>query len=97
QPPGIDIPIADMDAHQTIVSVVLPAKSNAETPTNAASEGRSAAMRREISRSAVAATITLESVHHARVSAESRSSALRSTRFRKAASPASDTPTHFRS
>ena len=56
QPPGIDIPIADMDAHQTIVSVVLPAKSNAETPANAASEARSEAMRREISRSAVAAT-----------------------------------------
>jgi hypothetical protein len=61
QPPGIGIPIADMGAHQTIVSVVVPAKSNAETPTNAASEDRSNAMRREISRSAVAATTTIPS------------------------------------
>src|SRR5262245_8884958 len=29
-----------MDVHQTTVKVVLPAKSNAETPANAASEGR---------------------------------------------------------
>jgi hypothetical protein len=41
------------------------------------------------------ASASFESVHHARVPAESRSSALRSTRFRKAASPASDTSTHF--
>jgi hypothetical protein len=33
QPPGIGIsPIADMDAHQTIVPTVLTAKSSAETP-----------------------------------------------------------------
>jgi hypothetical protein len=36
QPPGIGIPpIADMDAHQTIVAVALAAKSSAETPKNA--------------------------------------------------------------
>jgi hypothetical protein len=33
QPPGIGIPrIVDIDAHQTIVSAALVAKSNAETP-----------------------------------------------------------------
>jgi hypothetical protein len=33
QPPGIGIsPIADMDAHQTIVTAALAAKSRAETP-----------------------------------------------------------------
>ena len=33
QPPGIGIsPIADMDAHPTIVIAVLTAKSSAETP-----------------------------------------------------------------
>jgi hypothetical protein len=33
QPPGIGIsPIADMDAHQTIVTAALAAKSSAETP-----------------------------------------------------------------
>jgi len=32
QPPGIDIsPIADMDAHQTIITAALAAKSNAAT------------------------------------------------------------------
>ena len=32
-PPGIGIsPIADMDAHQTVVSAVLAAKSSADTP-----------------------------------------------------------------
>jgi hypothetical protein len=36
QPPGIGIPpIADMDAHQTIVAVALAVKSNAETPKKA--------------------------------------------------------------
>src|SRR6266498_5824616 len=55
QPPGIGIsPIADMDAHQTIVSAALAAKSSAETPKKACWEARSEAMRREISRSAVA-------------------------------------------
>src|SRR5919109_29024 len=55
QPPGIGIsPIADMDAHQTIVAAALAAKSSAKTPTNACWEVRSEAMRREISRSAVA-------------------------------------------
>ena len=33
QPPGVGIsPIADMDAHQTIVTAALAAKSSAETP-----------------------------------------------------------------
>ena len=51
QPPGIGIPpIADMDAHQTIVTAPLAAKSSAETPKKA----RSDAVRRETSRPAVA-------------------------------------------
>ncbi|MGE0116682.1 MAG: hypothetical protein AB7S71_20575 [Dongiaceae bacterium] len=46
QPPGIGIPsIADMDAHQTIVSAALTAKSSAETPKKARSEARSQTMR----------------------------------------------------
>jgi hypothetical protein len=50
QPPGIGIsPIADIDAHQTIVTAALAAKSNAETPNNACWEARSEPMRREIS------------------------------------------------
>jgi hypothetical protein len=40
QPPGIGIPaIADMDVHQTIVSVALATNSNAETPTKAGCDG----------------------------------------------------------
>src|SRR3979411_814738 len=55
QPPGIGISlIADMDAHQTIVSAALAAKSSAETARNACREARSEAMRREISCPAVA-------------------------------------------
>src|SRR5688572_26101844 len=55
QPPGIGIsPIADMDAHQTIVTAALAVKSSAETPKKARWEARSEAMRREISRPAVA-------------------------------------------
>src|SRR5438128_3917549 len=55
QPPGIGIsPIADMDAHQTIVTAALAAKSSAETPKNASWGARSEAMRREISSPAVA-------------------------------------------
>src|SRR6266478_2887939 len=50
QPPGIGISlIADMDAHQTIVTAVLAAKSSAETPRNACWEARSEAMDGEIS------------------------------------------------
>src|SRR6266478_4182251 len=46
QPPGIGIPpIADMDAHQTIVTAALAAKSSANTPKNARWE----TMRLEIS------------------------------------------------
>src|SRR5204863_1222307 len=56
QPPAIGIsPIADMDAHQTIVTAPLAAKSSAETPKKACWEARSEAMRREISCPAVAA------------------------------------------
>src|SRR5260370_6723633 len=56
QPPGIAIsPIVDMDAHQTIVPVVLAAKSSAETQKKAHSEVRSETMRasmmREMARS----------------------------------------------
>src|SRR5712691_12457458 len=55
QPPGIGIsPIADMDAHQTIVPAALTAKSSAETPKNACWAARSEAMRREISSPAIA-------------------------------------------
>jgi len=40
--PGIGIsPIADMDAHQTIVTAALAAKSSAETPKKARWEARS--------------------------------------------------------
>src|SRR5687768_11144796 len=34
QPPGIGMPIADMEVHQTIVTAALAAKSAAETPRN---------------------------------------------------------------
>src|SRR5580700_4775489 len=44
QPPGIGIsPIADMEAHQTVVSAVLTAKSSAEKPKNDCSDARSEA------------------------------------------------------
>src|SRR5438876_2798493 len=57
QPPGIGIsPIPDMDAHQTIVTTALAAKSSAETPKKARFEARSETMRRETSRPAVAPT-----------------------------------------
>ena len=47
---GIGIPsIADMDAHQTIVTAALAAKSGAETPKKARSETTRAPMMREIS------------------------------------------------
>jgi len=42
QPPGIGIPlIADIDAHQIIVTAALAAKSSAETPKKARWEARS--------------------------------------------------------
>jgi hypothetical protein len=42
QPPGIGIPrIADIDPHQTIVNVVLAAKSSDETPKKTCREARS--------------------------------------------------------
>gem|GEM_PF-4028016 len=51
QPPGIGIPlIADMDAHQAIVSAALAAKSSAETLKKACWEARSETMCCEISR-----------------------------------------------
>src|SRR4030095_5543959 len=49
QPPGIGIsPIADMDAHQRVVSAALAAKSSAETPKKTWWEARSEAMRRDL-------------------------------------------------
>jgi len=46
QPPGIGIPrIADMDAHQAIVSAALVANNRAETPTKARWEVRAKAIR----------------------------------------------------
>src|SRR5206468_9125301 len=58
QPPGIGIsPIADMDAHQAIVTATLAAKSSAETPRKACSDARSEATRREISPLRTCATI----------------------------------------
>src|SRR6185436_15304804 len=60
QPPGIAISsIADMDAHQRIVTVALAAKSSAETPRNACCEARAEAMRREISKSRGCATTAI--------------------------------------
>src|SRR6478672_4821172 len=57
QSPGIGIsPIADMDAHQTIVAAALAANSSAETPKKARSEARSQIMAAETSRPAVAPT-----------------------------------------
>ena len=48
QPPGIGIsPIADLDAHQTIVTAALAAKSSAEMPKKARWEARSETMRRD--------------------------------------------------
>src|SRR3954462_7685011 len=45
QPPGIGMPrVPDMDAHQTIVSAALVAKSNARTPTNERWDVRSEGM-----------------------------------------------------
>src|SRR5260370_24301409 len=59
QPPGIGMsPIADMDAHQTIVTAALAAKSSAETARNACCEALWEAMRREIPFRSCAATIT---------------------------------------
>jgi hypothetical protein len=58
QPPGIGIPpIADIDAHQTIVTVALAAKSSAKTPKNARGDARSETIPREIFRARVASTI----------------------------------------
>jgi hypothetical protein len=57
QPPGIGIPpIADIDAHQTIVTAALTAKSSAETPKNACLETRSEYICREISHPPVVPT-----------------------------------------
>src|ERR1700719_1012353 len=45
QPPGIGIsPIADMDAHQTLVTTALAAKSSAERPKKVRRESRSEAI-----------------------------------------------------
>src|SRR3954454_14284054 len=49
QPPGIGIPrISDMDAHQSTVSAVLAANSEAEIPTKARSDAISASTLRQI-------------------------------------------------
>src|SRR5439155_7901755 len=57
QPPGIGIsPIADMEAHQTIVTAALAAKSSAETPRKVRGEAGSEAVRLEISGPPVAPT-----------------------------------------
>src|ERR1700704_6388728 len=49
QPPGIGIsPIADMDAHQTIVAAALATNTSAETPRKTWWDARSKTMRREI-------------------------------------------------
>src|SRR6478752_4754100 len=45
QPPGIVMPpIADIDAHQAIVSATLAMKTSVATPTNASREARSDGM-----------------------------------------------------
>jgi hypothetical protein len=45
QPPGIGIsPIADMDAHQSMVTAALAAKSSAETPKKARRDAGSETM-----------------------------------------------------
>jgi hypothetical protein len=57
--PGIGIfPIADMGAHQTVVSAALTAKSSAETLKNACWEPRSETMRRDLPFRSGATTIT---------------------------------------
>src|ERR1700722_6594576 len=56
-PPGIAIsPIADIDAHHSIVSVALAMKSSAETPKKARWETFSEATRRPTSRLQVVPT-----------------------------------------
>src|SRR5712672_2768294 len=63
QPPGIGIsPNADMDAHQTIVTAALAAKSSAEMPKKARWEASSEAVRLEISGPPVAPTTTTTSL-----------------------------------
>src|SRR5476651_9264 len=55
QPPGIGIPpIADIDAHQTIVTAAPAAKIAAETPKKACRDARSGTMRRESPRDCAA-------------------------------------------
>ena len=59
QPPGISIPpIVDMEAHQTIVNVVLAANSSEETARTACSALRSEALRRKIHSPAVITCIS---------------------------------------
>jgi hypothetical protein len=53
QPPGIGIPIADMEEPQTIVNVVLAANNSEETARTAASAFRSDALPRSIHSPAV--------------------------------------------
>src|SRR5581483_5763737 len=57
QPPGIGFsPIADIDAHQTMVAPALTANSSAEQARKMRSEARPETMGREISRPSVAPT-----------------------------------------
>jgi hypothetical protein len=59
-PPGMGIwPIADMDAHQTIVTAVLAAKKSAETAKKTRCEARSGTIRSEISKPVVPTTATM--------------------------------------
>src|ERR1700720_4765354 len=67
QPPGIGIsPIADIDAHQRIVTAALAAKSNAETPRKACWDAPLETMRREISCLRSYATTTTTSLSASR-------------------------------
>src|SRR5687767_1969778 len=68
QPPGIAMsPIADMDAHQTIVTAALAAKSSAETPKNTCCEARSEAMRGEMRPRSALVVLVVAAPPHARL------------------------------
>jgi hypothetical protein len=63
QPPGISIPpIADMEAHQTIVKVVVAANSSEETARTACSAFRAEALRRNIHSPAVITCVSFRRV-----------------------------------
>ena len=56
------LPHRDIDAHQTIVTAALAAKSSAETPKKARWDARSETMRREISRLCSCATSLIDAL-----------------------------------